>query len=118
MADITEGFIPNSENTITLTITEAGLPVAVSWTQIDVTFNGLTITRTNPGTDGITFVSGVLNIIPGSLTAQEKLDIDAMPTPSLYRVFIRVYSLDEPAGVLYGATDSDSKLYFWLDRLV
>lgn len=111
--NITEHLVAGSDNTITLTLTEASSPISLVWTQLDVVFGGVTITRTANG-DGITFSGGVLNLIPGSLTTAEKAVITALPKPKLFRTYITVTAASEPSGVVFGASDSENKLYLYV----
>ena len=110
--NITEHLVADSDNTITLTLTEDDDPISVAWTQLDIVFSSVTITRTANG-DGVTFSAGVLNIIPGSLTTAEKALITAVPKPQLYRAYITVTADTEPSGVVFGASDSENKLFIY-----
>lgn len=113
MTATTEYLVRNSDNTITLNMLENNANVSVTWTQIDIAFGGVTLTRTAEE-DGITFASGVLDIIPGSLTTAEKAALDALQPASLHRAYITVISALEPSGVQYGAADSDNKLFIYV----
>lgn len=107
MATVTEYFIKNSDNAITLTLTEDGNPAVISWTSLTVQIGTVSITRAADG-DGITFASGILTIIPGQLTE----DLTDLRADDTLRVFVRVISAGAPTGVIFGADDSDSVLQF------
>jgi len=106
MANITEHFIKDSDNLITLTLTEDGSAITGSWTQVDVYIGPVTISRTSE-VGGITFSNGVLTIQPGNLTE----DLTAL-TVGLHRVYIVVISGSNINGVYFGADDSTDSLYF------
>ena len=111
--NITEHLVQDSDNTITLTLTEAGSAIALSWTRLDIAFGGVTITRT-VNENGITFNSGVIDLTPGSLSTAEKVLVTALVKPKLYRTYITVIADTEPSGVVFGASDSDNKLYLYV----
>ena len=111
--NITEHLVANSDNTITLGLTENSAPIATAWTLLQVAFGGVLLSRT-VNENGITFNAGTLDIIPGSFTTAEKADIDALVKPELYRAYVTVYADTEPSGVVFGASDSENKLYLYV----
>lgn len=113
MQNTTEHLIVDSNNTITLTLTEAGAPITVSYTGLRIVFGGVTLFRSADG-DGISLGNGVLNITPGLLLDAERDAIRALTKPQLYRAYVVVLSSQEPRGVVYGASDSESQLHLYV----
>ena len=108
MANRTEHFVKGSDNAITLTLLEAAVASTITATEINIDIGGLvTITRTPDGT-GIAFVNGVLTITPRSLTE----DLSALKVGQLYRTKVVVKSSGATSGVVFGASDSNTRLFF------
>lgn len=114
MANITEQLIKGSDNIITLTLTEDGTAISSTATQIDITFYigyglqpALTITRTPTG-NGVSYSGGVLEITPSDLTE----DLTLLSNGRIYRAIIKLTTVGEPDGVVFGGADSDAQIYF------
>lgn len=109
MTNITEAFIKNSENPVSVTLSEAGAPIAVSPTEISISFyegyslsRVLEITRTPTG-DGVAFSSGVVTITPIDLTE----DLSVLKDGRLYRAKYVVKTASQGT-VVFGGNDSDN----------
>lgn len=104
-----EHFVKGSDNVITLTLQENGIPVSGAWTALDIYIgsDGFNIHRTANGA-GITFNSGVLQIRPSQLSE------DMAPLPNgTHRVYIKVKdAVTNTVGAYFGASDSPDPLYF------
>ena len=118
MGNITERLIKGSDNIISLTLTEDGSAIASTATEIVIKLyqghglqSALTITRTPTG-DGITFVSGLLEITPSDLTE----DLSVLVHGRVYRAIITVKTVGEPDGVVFGGADSENKIYFHITQ--
>lgn len=114
--NVTEHLVKESDNIITMTLTEDDVAVTGSWTQIDVHMldlrdaSVLTITRTSEA-DGIGFSSGILTITPGDLTE----DLSVLNANNLYRSYIQVTSSSALNGDYFGGSDTnDTKLYLYV----
>ena len=114
MADLTENFVKDSNNIISLTLTEDGTAISGAWTDLDIDFyrNGtlaLNISRTADGTGvALNTSTGILTINPAQLS-ETLTDLIA---GVLYRIFITVKDSTNPEGAIFGAEDSTSRLYF------
>lgn len=111
MTNQTDHFIRDSDNIISLTLTEAGSPIASSPTEItvDIGDGALVVTRTPDG-NGISFSGGVLEISPGDLT--EAVDIAALVAGMVYPVEILIKTAGDLNGVVFGGADSINKQFF------
>jgi len=114
MANFTDYFVRNSDNVITLSLTENDSVISSNATEIVIKmYQGyssqvaLTITRTPDG-DGVTYSAGVLEVEPSGLTETLTTLVDGR----VYSVTVLIKTVLEPDGVLFGGADSDDKM-FW-----
>jgi hypothetical protein len=107
----TEQFVRDSDNQIRLQLLEDGAAVSGEWTQLDICFGGVTITRAE-SEDGVALstTTGILTINPGDLTTDEKAAIAALPK-KMYRVEIIVTSSENDDGAVFGG-DGSERIYF------
>lgn len=104
---VTEYFIRGSDNILRLTLLEASSPLAGQWSQVEIRFGNVVITRTSQ-INGITFDAGVLSIQPAALTE----DVSGLIDGVLYPVQIEVQSGTSVGGSHWGLIDSDDELMF------
>lgn len=113
---VTEHFVKDTNNVITLTLTENGVGISGTWTSLEIRIGGLvTITRSSDG-DGITLntTTGVLTIDPGDLLAAEKAAYANLLPGNLYRTYVSVFDSGNDDGVDFGADDSEDGPLFFL----
>ena len=108
MANQTDYLVRDSDNQITLTLTEDGTAISNTPTQIEIDIGGVIQITRSPTGDGVAFSSGVLTITPSDLTE----DLSSLQAGRLYRVKIVITDGSQPDGVVFGANDSDAKQYF------
>jgi hypothetical protein len=116
MANCTEHFIKESDNVITLTLTEDGSGITGAYTDLDIDLIdpvddsiALNISRgTNGSGVALSVTTGVLTIKPGFLTE----DVTVLENNKLYKVLITVKSATNEHGAVFGGGDSDTKIRF------
>lgn len=112
-----ERFVRDTDNQVSITLTESGTPISGAWTGLDIFIGAglseqVTLTRSSDA-DGVTLATGgtgVLTINPGDLTAEEKTAVDALLLNHKYRVKIVVTTSTNDDGAVF--PDEDSRLYF------
>lgn len=114
---VIEQLIRDSDNLIKLQLTEDGAAISGAWTGLDITFGGVTITRTADG-DGVTLstATGILSISPGDLKTTEKSAIDLLQVGNSYRAQIVVTSTLNDDGVVFGGQGSTAILFAISDK--
>ncbi len=108
MANVEEYFVKDKNNLVRVILTKDDVPVSGSWTQLDIYFGGVTITRNADG-NGVTLDTGgtgELVIDPGDLTE----DLSSV-TEGKYRVKIVLTDTSNNEGVVFGE-DGDDTLHF------
>jgi hypothetical protein len=109
---ITETFIHDSDNLITLTLNENGVPISGAWDELAIYIGRpavVILTRTS-SSNGISLseLGGVLAIRPAQITE----DVSALVPGKLYPVHVQVKSTGNPDGADFGSNDSDTRLFF------
>ncbi len=101
-----------SDNDITYTLTENGVAITNTPTDLTIDIGGLvSINRTSFPSNGIAFASGVVTISPGDLTE----DLSSLLHDTVHRVKTKFIDGSNSNGVVYGAGDSDDLLYFRIE---
>lgn len=113
MTNLTDYLIKNSENAITLTLTEDSSAIGVSPTEISISlYKGYSSTRAleitrSPTGDGVAYSSGVVTITPVDLTE----DLSTLIDGQLYRAVFLIKTSSQPDGVVFGGNDSANKIW-------
>ena len=111
---VLEHIIRDTDNQVTMTLTEDGSAITGAWTGLSVWIGSVELDRVADA-DGITLSTstGVLTINPGDLEAGEKTALAALTAGKRYRGRITVTTAVNDDGAVFGGDDSPS-IYFVL----
>lgn len=105
MSVLTEQYVKGSNNLVKLKLYEDGtLFPNDSFTELLIAIGSTQLVRVANGANGITLTAGELVINPAQVT-------EDVPV-GFHKVWIRITDGLNPEGVLFGAGDTTTKLYF------
>ena len=105
----TDYFIRDSDNILSMTLTEDGDAILVTPTEIDIIFgDSVVVINRTPDGNGIAYSGGVLEITPSGLTE----DLSDLIAGHLYKMKFVIKTNEDLAGVVYGGNDSVNKQFF------